>query len=92
MKALSVFFWPAIMKEPTFLALSNLLSIQKENSGSVITALELMVLEKLDITNEVGVGVELNKTQVAAPPRNTSRNKACCCPDGTQCSENRQKV
>ena len=70
----------------------NLLSIQKENSGSVITALELMVLEKLDITNEVGVGVELNKTQVAAPPRNTSRNKACCCPDGTQCSENRQKV
>ena len=76
------------MKEPTFLALT----IQKENSGSVITALELMVLEKLDITNEVGVGVELNKTQVAAPPRNTSRNKACCCPDGTQCSENRQKV
>ena len=87
MKALSVFFWPAIMKEPTFLALSNFLSIQKENSGSVITALELMVLEKLD-----RVGVELNKTQVAAPPRNTSRNKACCCPDGTQCSENRQKV
>ena len=65
----------------------NLLAIQKENSGSVITALELMVLEKLD-----RVGVELNKTQVAAPPRNTSRNKACCCPDGTHCSENRQKV
>ena len=65
----------------------NLLKIQKENSGSVITALVLMVLEKLD-----RVGEELNKTQVAAPPRNTSRNKACCCPDGTQCSENRQIV
>ena len=65
----------------------NLLKIQKENSGSVITALELIVLEKLD-----RIGVELNKTQVAAPPRNTSRNKACCCPDGTQCSENRQNV
>ena len=67
------------MKEPNLM-----LTIQKENNGSVITGLELMVLEKL--------GVELNKTQVAAPPRNTSRNKACCCPDGTQCSENRQKV
>ncbi len=73
--------------ERTNLFGSNLLKIQKENSGSVITALVLMVLEKLD-----RVGEELNKTQVAAPPRNTSRNKACCCPDGTQCSENRQKV
>ena len=44
------------------------------------------MLDKLDIEKEVGVGevVELNKTQVADdPPRNTSRNKACCCSDGT---------
>ena len=52
------------------------------------------MLVKLDIEKEVGVGevVELNKTQVADPPRNTSRNKACCCSDGTQSSENRKIV
>ena len=79
-------------KQEFFLA--PICAIQKENSGSVITALELMLLDKLDIENEVGVVgvVELNKTQVADPPRNTSRNKACCCSDGTQCSENRKIV
>ena len=91
MKAFS-FFLVSNHERTNFFGPNLILTIQKENNGSVITALELMVLEKLDITNEVGVGVELNKTQVAAPPRNTSRNKACCCPDGTQCSENRQKV
>ena len=86
MKAFRFFFLASNHKRTNFFG-PNLLKIQKENSGSVITALVLMVLEKLD-----RVGEELNKTQVAAPPRNTSRNKACCCPDGTQCSENRQKV
>ena len=86
MKAFS-FFLVSNHERTNFFGPNLMLTIQKENNGSVITALELMVLEKLD-----RVGVELNKTQVAAPPRNTSRNKACCCPDGTQCSENRQKV